>query len=415
MNIKKHILSILLFLTFYTGYGQLTIQLLRTPQLSIPRIFTRENGGIEIQDCQYIGHAQSVGHFINKTTCFEIPRGLVLSTGMVYSISMPNMSGNSGESLGTNGDFDLSLLSHGRTFDASVIILDFVSSTDSISFSYFFGSEEYPEFLNKGVNDVFAFFIRKKGTKSWHNIAFSPTGVPITIDNINHTRNKEYYIQNRPYNPKVEEQSENQREIELSRNFTFDGFITPMLAVAHVEPMESYELKITIADVGDDIYDSGVFLAANSFQALHYIPPKQIALELPAALIQLPQKLQNMYVVSSDTANLTITLYVRFGFDSYQIDSLSATILDVIARHLWDKENTVNLFGHTDSIGTAEYNTELSLHRAESVAQYLIEKRVSHRCMTIKGLGATMPQTSNTSEEGRIINRRVDIQIQLSE
>jgi len=59
---------------------------------------------------------------------------------------------------------DLSVLAAGfQTFDASILEFDFIPQSDTLKFNYIFGSEEYPEYVNSGYNDVFGFFISGPG------------------------------------------------------------------------------------------------------------------------------------------------------------------------------------------------------------------------------------------------------------
>lgn len=65
--------------------------------------------------------------------------------------------------------------------------------------------------------------------------------------------------------------------------------------------------------------------------------------------------------------------------------------------------------GHTDNVGTAEYNQKLSERRAGAVAEYLVGKGVESGRLTSKGFGFSAPVTSNDTPEGRQQNRRVEI------
>ena len=65
--------------------------------------------------------------------------------------------------------------------------------------------------------------------------------------------------------------------------------------------------------------------------------------------------------------------------------------------------------GHTDNVGSDEFNLKLSEQRAETVRTYLIEQGLSESSMTAKGLGKSLPVASNDTREGRQKNRRVEI------
>ena len=76
------------------------------------------------------------------------------------------------------------------------------------------------------------------------------------------------------------------------------------------------------------------------------------------------------------------------------------------------KENPqikVEIQGHTDDIGTAEYNQMLSEKRAQSVMAYLVENGIDPARLTAKGYGEERPRFPNDSEENRARNRRVEM------
>jgi OOP family OmpA-OmpF porin len=68
----------------------------------------------------------------------------------------------------------------------------------------------------------------------------------------------------------------------------------------------------------------------------------------------------------------------------------------------------VEIRGHTDSKGAADYNQKLSERRAEAVRDYFISKGVPASQMTTKGYGSTKPIADNATEEGRAVNRRIE-------
>ncbi len=71
----------------------------------------------------------------------------------------------------------------------------------------------------------------------------------------------------------------------------------------------------------------------------------------------------------------------------------------------------IEIIGHTDSIGNADYNMTLSLQRAKSVRDYLIYKGIDGKRLDYKAMGQSMPIATNTTEEGRAKNRRTEINI----
>ena len=71
----------------------------------------------------------------------------------------------------------------------------------------------------------------------------------------------------------------------------------------------------------------------------------------------------------------------------------------------------VDVYGHTDSVGSDAYNQDLSERRARSVADYLATHGVREARLGIRGFGETQPVASNETDAGRAANRRVEIKI----
>jgi len=101
---------------------------------------------------------------------------------------------------------------------------------------------------------------------------------------------------------------------------------------------------------------------------------------------------------------------VHFDLNSANLSQESYSILDHVAEELRDNPHVrVEIQGHTDEVGTPEYNQDLSQRRAETVRDYLVSKGVKEDRLVPKGYGATRPVASNDTEEGRAKNRRVEL------
>ena len=101
---------------------------------------------------------------------------------------------------------------------------------------------------------------------------------------------------------------------------------------------------------------------------------------------------------------------IQFEYDSHVLKTNSYAILDQISREM--RKNTRAEFiidGHASIEGTAEYNMELSIDRANAVKLYLVNSGIPADNLTVKGYGATRPTASNDTESGRAQNRRVEI------
>ncbi|HSD99451.1 MAG TPA: OmpA family protein [Burkholderiales bacterium] len=101
---------------------------------------------------------------------------------------------------------------------------------------------------------------------------------------------------------------------------------------------------------------------------------------------------------------------VTFRTDSSELNSQFYKVLDGVALVAKKYDKTIiEVAGHTDSTGTAEYNRQLSQRRATSVADYLTSRGVAQtRLMTAAG-GEDHPIASNATEQGRAANRRVEV------
>jgi len=110
--------------------------------------------------------------------------------------------------------------------------------------------------------------------------------------------------------------------------------------------------------------------------------------------------------------SLIMSSAVLFDFDSFQLKPDAKAILDTVADFLKDYSYTkIVVEGHTDNIGSEDYNLRLSKKRAESVAGYLVKKGIPDNKIETIGYGESRPKYPNTSEENRRKNRRVEIKV----
>ena len=103
---------------------------------------------------------------------------------------------------------------------------------------------------------------------------------------------------------------------------------------------------------------------------------------------------------------------VEFSFDNYSITRSYKVFLDSLKEFIEQHENiSVIIEGHTDNVGSEQYNMALSQRRATSVLNYLTEKGIDKKILTAKGLGEVKPIASNANPTGRALNRRTEIYI----
>lgn len=143
--------------------------------------------------------------------------------------------------------------------------------------------------------------------------------------------------------------------------------------------------------------------------------PETIKVEVPAgdtATIDVKLKKPEVATVVDDRIVLPDAIF--FGFNSDKIQQKSFGVLDQIAKILMEQDGKFKVLrveGHTDDVGSEEYNQKLSERRANSVKRYLMNKGISPAKIEAVGLGETKPIATNLSDEGRSENRRVEFHL----
>ena len=128
---------------------------------------------------------------------------------------------------------------------------------------------------------------------------------------------------------------------------------------------------------------------------------------------KLRQKLAGTGVsVTRDGDNIILNMpgNVTFATDSADINGDFFAVLDSVTIVVDEFDKTlVEVMGHTDSTGTEEYNQRLSERRANSVSQYFQSRDIQPLRLATYGYGESYPVASNDDENGRSLNRRVEI------
>jgi hypothetical protein len=226
--------------------------------------------GISVSDVQYNGADGASGIFTGgQASGLGMESGILLTSGQATDAVGPNTSDGTGSDNGTAGDSDLDALIPGyTTLDATVLEFDFTTTSGDLYFNFVFASEEYNEWVGSSFNDVFGFFL------DGENIALLPDQTtPVSINNVNNSVNSEYYNDNDPgYS---------------SFDVEYDGFTTVLTAKALNIGEGTHHIKLAIADAGDSILDSGVFIEAGTFSPYNPIPEPSTLLLLGMGLLGL--------------------------------------------------------------------------------------------------------------------------------
>ena len=103
---------------------------------------------------------------------------------------------------------------------------------------------------------------------------------------------------------------------------------------------------------------------------------------------------------------------IFFDMSKASLRTESFIELDKLSRILQENSTMeIEIDGHTDNVGDAALNLQLSIERANTVRNYLIQKGIVHTRVIAKGFGGTKPVASNDTEETKKLNRRVEFTI----
>jgi len=273
--------------------------------------------GIMYDNVSYQGAGVARGYFYDgDTTELGIETGIFLTSGAGYIIPGPNSSSSAGVNNGTPGDATLNSITTSTTHDASVLKFDFVPESDTVTFRYVFGSEEYNEYVNSSFNDVFGFFVTghnpQGGNYSNKNIAIIPgtDNIPVSINNVNNGNAPSGIIPTGPCN-NCQYFKDNTNGLYIE----FDGLTVVLTAWLLAVPFETYSIKLGVADCGDGIYDSGIFIEENSFKVTQPVISFQAFLDPPGLTANMVEGNVNADVVFrlANPVNSAQTLYFEIG------------------------------------------------------------------------------------------------------
>lgn len=107
------------------------------------------------------------------------------------------------------------------------------------------------------------------------------------------------------------------------------------------------------------------------------------------------------------------SMLVRFPYNSVEqiVDSSVENYLEKLAVRVQQTGERINLTGHTDNIGSDEYNDDLGIRRARAIRNLLVARGVPETQISLASRGETDPVDTNTTEDGRSNNRRVEIRL----
>jgi len=202
----------------------------------------------------------SYGYFNGSGSTFPFADGVIISTGRAASAVGPNSNLLSEGPTGWGGDSDLEqAINENNTINATVIEFDFLPFANKVSFEYIFSSEQYlsnPNPNQCNFSDGFAFLLKEAGSSDYTNLAVVPgTNIPVKIPTVRGSgticppANEEFFD---AFNG-------------FQHPTNFNGQTKILKAESSVVPGVLYHIKLVIADQGNNLYDSAIFLGGGSF------------------------------------------------------------------------------------------------------------------------------------------------------
>jgi gliding motility-associated-like protein len=270
-----HIIIFLLFLVNSASAQSIQVNDTYTPQQLVDALLSggcAQVSNISISGWTGSSGGPSHGYFTANGSGFPFQNGIVLSTGFAASAPGPNSSLLSEGSTAWGGDADLeAALGVGSTINATILEFDFVPYTTSISFDYIFASEQYLTSINSpnqcNYTDGFAFLLKEAGSSTpYQNLAVIPgTNTPVRVNTVRGqgvcpAANPQYFDQFNPTNAPI----------------NFNGQTVVLTAQAQVIPGTTYHIKLVVADQGNNLYDSAIFLGGGSFSSVLNLGPDRL-------------------------------------------------------------------------------------------------------------------------------------------
>jgi hypothetical protein len=267
------------------------------------------------------------GFLIRGDVGIGIPSGIILSSGTIDNVVGPNIEEGITTINSMGGDADLdALIPDYETEDACILEFDFIPQSPTVSFRYLFSSDEYNEYVGTEYNDVFGFFINGV------NCARIGDSI-ISINSVNSGSNSGYYVNNETG----------------TYNTEMDSLTRVMTCSSAVQVGQLNHLKLAIADGGDSLWDSNVFIGTQSLVSEQYglsLLPDILDGRAPGGTVLTYElDLQNLGS-SNDSFNMTLsnnqwpTVFASTGTATATVGPLSSLVTSKVAVNVAIPANT---------------------------------------------------------------------------
>ena len=245
--------------------------------------------GVTVLSATYTGDRRSSAIYSNgdalSPEATPSDTGVILSTGYAASFTQSNGDPNRATNTSTNtsgvdNNADFNAIAGTNTYDAAYLDVSFVPTGDTMTISFTFASEEYPEYTNSVYNDIVGV---------WVNGSYVSLGIGdgnTSVTNVNDASNENLYISN----------TGDQYNTEM------DGFTVTMTLTFPVNAGVTNTIRIGIADASDSSYDSAILIAADSAQT--------VLIAEDDAIDMGPNKVRTLDVLANDSNSTGGTLSI---------------------------------------------------------------------------------------------------------
>lgn len=238
--------------------GQLNVTVNSNASLLAQNIL---GNGVTISNATLNCGGNAAGFFSYSGNYLGINNGIILTTGYAPYAAYSGTYLCSNSNQNNFSDPDITAINPKAIYDVCILNFDFIPICDTVKIKYVFGSEEYPKYLHLKYNDLFGVFLSGPkpggGIYNSKNIATLPNGfTPVSIDSVNegwpinsNAGHSEYYVDN---------------YVNPNNQIAYNGYTKPITSKVGLIPCSTYHMKIAIADGGNGLYDSGLFIQGNS-------------------------------------------------------------------------------------------------------------------------------------------------------
>jgi gliding motility-associated-like protein len=330
--------------------------------------------GVNVTNATINCGANASGTFSFSGVDLGLTGGIILTTGTAANAANPGTylcNVNNGNNF---SDPNLTAIVPTANLDVCVLEFDFVPTCDSLKMAFVFGSEEYPQGVNLQYNDAFAIFLTgpnpSGGNYTAQNIATLPNGTAVSIHNVNANTNNNYFHNN---------------YTTPNADVAYNGYTIPVTSITPVLPCSTYHVKFAIADAGNALYDSGVFISNNTLSC------------------QSPAVLTASTTASSgcnNTGSATVTVSNYTGTPTYHWvpgNQNTATINNLASGTYTCTVNMHQTCGIVTQTITASVGTSGSTIVLTSTQNNLTCNGGSNASATVAAIGGTSPYTCTWS------------------